>query len=370
MRINWFLFFFLFIKLPKKGAVISSRHKAIIKVVLRLRWAITLIILSLLLGMLGFRVLEHYPWFDAFYMSVITLSTVGFGEIHPLGQGGRLFAAVLILFNLGLLGYSVSTITGIFSEGGFTKLLKDYRMHRSIQQLKNHIIVCGFGRHALEVTYELSKQGKPFVVIESNHEGIELLKEKYNYLFIEGDATQDLVLEEARIRDANALVITLPSDADNLFITLSARQVNPSLRIISRANSAADETKLRRAGANYTVVPERIGGYYMATLIEKPDVVAFFDLLSNIGTDKVVFEELPVETLALQYRNKTIQESGILQNTRISLIGVRQPNGEYELNPLPSLLLRPGLHIVVLGSQEQMNDFKQKINKDATPLGS
>lgn len=370
MRINWFLFLFLFFKLPRKGAVISSRHRAIIKVVLRLRWALILILMSLLFGMVGFRLIEHFPWFDAFYMSVITLSTVGFGEIHPLGQGGRVFTAILILFNLGLLGYSVSTITSIFSEGGFTKLLKDYRMHRSIQQLEHHTIICGFGRHALEVTYELSKQGKPFVVIESNHERIEQLKEKYNYLFIEGDATQDFVLEEARILLASALVITLPSDADNLFITLSARQMNPNLRIISRANGAADETKLRRAGANYTVVPERIGGYYMATLIEKPDVVAFFDLLSNIGTDKVVFEELPVETLALQYRNKTIQESGILQNTRISLIGVRQPNGEYELNPLPSLLLRPGLHIVVLGSQEQMNDFKQKINKDATPLGS
>jgi hypothetical protein len=121
-------------------------------------------------------------------MSVITLSTVGFGEIHPLGQGGRVFAAILILFNLGLLGYSVSTITGIFSEGGFTKLLKDYRMHRSIQQLKDHVIVCGFGRHAHEVTYELSKQGKPFVVIENNHESIELLKEKYgiNNFFIMG----------------------------------------------------------------------------------------------------------------------------------------------------------------------------------------
>lgn len=361
MRVNWFLFFFLFFRLPKKGSPISSRYRTIIKVVLRLRWALTLILVSLSVGMFGYRVLEHYTWFDAFYMSVITLSTVGFGEIQPMGEGGRLFTAILILFNLGLLGYAVSTITSIFSEGGFTKLLKDYRMYRSIQLLEQHVIVCGFGRHAMEVTEELSKQRKPFVIIESNHERIEQLKEKSEYLFIEGDATLDTVLEEARIHKAKALIITLPSDADNLFITMSARQANPTLRIISRANGQADEIKIRRAGANYTVVPERIGGFYMATLVEKPDVVSFFNLLSNMGPSNVIFEELSVNDLNRHFLNKTIQESGILDGARVSLISVRQPDGTYELNPLPTLVLHPGLHIVVLGSQEQMNDFKQKV---------
>ena len=364
MRVNRFLIYFLFFRLPKKEAVLSSRYRTILKTVTRLRWAMALIFLSLLLGMLGFRVLEHYTWLDAYYMSVITLSTVGFGEIHPLGQGGRVFTSVLILFNLGLLGYSVSTITGIFSEGGFTKLLKDYRMHRSIQRLKEHTIICGFGRHALEVTSELSKQGKPFVLIERNQERIEMLQEKFGYLFIEGDATQDQVLEEAGIQQAKALVITLPSDADNLFITLSARQINPGLRIISRANSAIDEVKIRRAGANYTVVPERIGGYYMASLIEKPDVVQFYNLLSNMSPGNVEFEELSMSNLQPKYQNKTIQESGLLKDARISLVGVRHPDGAYELNPLPNVMLHKDLHIVVLGSMEQMRAFKKIVMND------
>lgn len=361
MRINWFPFFFLFFRFPKKGVPISNRYKAIIKVVQRMQLALTLIFLSIITGALGLVYLENYPWFDAFYMSVITLSTVGFGEIHPLSPLGRLFEAFLILFNLGLLGYSVTTLTGIFTEGGFAKLLRDYRMHRKIQQLKNHVIICGFGRHSLELTYELSKRNRDFVVIESKHERVELLKEKYDYLYIEGDATLDQVMQEARIMDAAALVTTLPSDADNMFIALSARQTNPNLRIISRATGPEDEVKIRKAGANYTVIPERIGGYYMTTLIDQPEVVGFFTLLSNMGPGNVQFEEIPVDAMAPHFKNTSIRDSGILELGRVSLVAVRQPNGMYELNPLPSLELRPGWDVVVLGSQEQVNAFKNAV---------
>jgi len=157
-------------------------------------------------------------------------------------------------------------------------LINEFRMNKRIESLENHTIVCGYGRHGSEVALELTKQNIPFVIIEHQAEKIEHLRTETGYLFVEGDATHDEVLAEASIAQAAALVITLPDDANNLFITLSARQINPNLRIISRANGPADEVKIRRAGADETVIPERIGGFYMASLVSKPEVVDFSKL--------------------------------------------------------------------------------------------
>jgi len=311
-------------------------------------------------GTIGYVFIENYPWFDAYYMSVITLASVGFSEIHPLGFWGRLFTTFLILFNIGLFTYSISTITGIFAEGGFTKLLRDFRMQQSIQHLSGHTIICGFGRHAMEVAEELSKQGSKFVIIENDEEKIAALREENVFLYVEGDATDDATLTEAGVERAAAIVITLPSDADNLYITLSARQMNPALRIICRAHTLADETKLRRAGADHTVVPERIGGFYMATLVDKPDLVEFFTLISNMGPSNVVFEEIPVQQLHTRFKDKTIASCGLFHSARVSLVAIRYPNGQYEFNPLPTTPLLPDHHIVVLGNMEQIADFMEQ----------
>jgi voltage-gated potassium channel len=292
-------------------------------------------------------------------MAVITLASVGFGEVHPLSPAGRIFTTILILFNVGLFAYSISTITSIFAEGGFTNMLKEFRMNRKIEALNDHTIVCGFGRHATEVAQELAKQGMPFVVIENRPEKIDALRAETDFLFVEGDATSDEVLKEAGIHSARALVVTLPSDADNLFVTLSARQMNPGMRIISRANNAADEIKIRRAGANHTVVPEQIGGFYMATLVNKPDLVEFFNLLSNMGPSNVVFEEIQVSEMKPDFQNKAMFESGLDKAGRVSIVAVRYPNGQYELNPLPSVVLHPDWHVVVLGNPEQMDAFRK-----------
>jgi voltage-gated potassium channel len=198
------------------------------------------------------------------------------------------------------------------------------------------------------------------VVIENTPSKIEFLRSETNYLFVEGDATNDETLEEAGIRRATAIVITLPDDADNMYITLSARQINPALRIISRANGVADEIKIRRAGADHTVIPERIGGFYMANLVNQPDLVEFFNLLSNMGPSNVIFEEWSVAQLLPAYQNDTIRNSGLDQVAPIAIVAARHADGQYELNPPHSLHLTPDLKLVLLGSPEQMATFRKK----------
>lgn len=349
----------LFFRLPHLKDQRRYRFRRIVQIIRRLRLAIALAFFALTIGTVGYVVIEGFSWFDAYYMAVITLASVGFSEIHPLSNAGRLFTTFFILFNIGLFAYAISTITSIFAEGGFTKILHDFRMNRRIEELDGHTIVCGYGRHATEVAQELGKQGIPFVVIENRHDRVEQLRQQTDYLYLEGDATDDDVLDEAGIHRATALVVTLPSDADNLFITLSARQINPKLRIISRANNLADEIKIRRAGADHTVVPEQIGGFYMATLVNKPDLVEFFTLLSNMGPSNVVFEEIEVSNLNPVFQGKTIAEGGLNSVGRVSVVALRYPNGQYELNPPPSAVLRPDWHIVVLGNSEQMRHFRQ-----------
>jgi voltage-gated potassium channel len=360
MRIYTFLRIFLYLFwLPNVGSDKKHRFDKIITTVKRLRTAFLLLIFIIAAGTTGYILIEGVPFFDAYYMSVITLASVGYGEVFPLSQAGRLFTTILILSNIGLFTYSISTIASIFAEGGFTKLIIEYRMIEKLQALNGHTIVCGFGRHALEVTQELAKQGISFVVVEIDQNKAKYLADETDYLFVVGDATQDEILLGAGIERASSLVITLPDDSDNIFIIVTARQFNPKLRIICRANQQADETKLRRAGADHVVMPERIGGFYMATLVNKPDLVEFFTLISNMGPSNVVFEELPVRLLLPKYQGRTIGESHLDTDCRLPIVAIREPNGQYLLNPPPHTLLQMETHIVVFGNQEQMVKFRE-----------
>ncbi len=345
---------------PQKG---SRRMSQILVSVRRIRLAVLLMFFSIVIGALGYVLIEGYTWGEAFYMSIITVATVGFGEVNPLGPMGRLFTSLLIIFNIGLFAYGISTLTSIFAEGGLAKLIKNYRMNAEIAALQGHIIICGYGRHATEVTRELAKQGIRFVVVENQNEKLDNLRRDTEYLYVEGDATQDTVLEEAGIHRARCLVVTLPNDSDNLFVVLSARQINPGLRIISRASNHADEIKIRRAGADHTVVPEQIGGFYMATLANNPELVEFFTLLSTLRHSSVAFEEVAVNDMQASFVGRTLAETGVAAAARVSIIAMRDPAGEFHLNPLPDTLLAGGWRLVLLGNQDQIREFCQKTMK-------
>jgi voltage-gated potassium channel len=346
---------------PNLRSVRKDKMEHLHSALRRLRIAIGLLVFAVAVGTLGYKWIEHTSWFDSYYMSLVTLSTVGFGEVIPLGHAGRVFTSFLILFNIGFFAYAVSTVTSIFADGELHAFFDDYRMMQKIQQLQQHTIVCGYGRHATEVCLELSKQQLPMVVIEQDAEKIEHLRRDTPYLFLRGDATDDAMLYAAGIEKASSLVLTLPLDANNLFVVMSARQINPNLKIISRLNNPADKNKLLRAGASHVVMPEQIGGFYMATLVNNPDMGGFFSLISNIGPNQVIFEEIAVSRLKPQFRQRSIADSGIQVATKLPIVAIRYADGRYALHPEPSEMLSDDCFIMVLGNKAQIDHFTHTI---------
>lgn len=322
--------------------------------------AMLLLFITSVTGIVGFMIIDAFTFWEAFYMTIVTLSTVGYGEVKPLSQEGQIFTSFLIIFNLGVFAYAISIISNFLVEGDLRSFLKDYKLYKRIQKLKQHTIICGFGRHGQQVSEELTKSNLPFVVIEHDLDRMVELKES-NCNYLEGDATADEVLLEAGIKHAKAIVITYSGNALNVYTVLTARQLNPSLRIITRAADRLAEKKLMRAGANHVVMTEVIGGFYMATLIHQPNVVEFFSIISNMGDVSIHFKEVDYYDLKSEYRNKTIRDLGLRSQIGVNVIGVRQPAGHYDVNPDPDVIIKEGMTLVILGDLNQMKLFKDKL---------
>ena len=337
----------------------SNRMQHFAERVNRLYFSIVLIITTVALGIVGFMMIESYSFLEAFYMTIITLSTVGYTEVRPLTDNGRIFASLLIITNIGIFTYAISVLSSFIIEGDLKQIWNYYNMHKQIEQLSNHIIICGYGRYGAEVARNLDKQDVDVVVIEVEQNITNEIYEKTKVLCIEGDATHDEILEAAGIRTAKALISTLADDTDNVFVVLSARQLNPKLRIVSRAINSKSESKLKLAGANEVIMPERIGGFYMANLVGKPDLVEFFTTVSAEIEDGVYLEEIDFGILPKHYINKTIRELNIRSETGTNVIALKKANGEYIINPSPDMLIESQMHLIVLGSRKQIKQFKE-----------
>lgn len=333
----------------------------------RFNSALLALIGVLIFGIAGFMIIEDYTFAEAFYMEIITISTVGFGEVRALSEVGRIFASLLIILNMGVAAYAISTVTSFIIDGELQKYYKDYRVYKKIQDLRDHTIICGFGRHGQEITQEFIKNDVPFVVIENNEEKIREMRLQDDFLFLEGDATHDQILKEAGIAKAKSLIVTTGQDAENVFITLSARQLNHRLLIISRAAEKITEKKLKRAGADQVVMPERLGGFYMAMLVRKPEVVEFFTLISNMGSAQIQFEEIETDSIGYEYLGKSIKNLNIRGRTGVNVIGLRDAQGHYQVNPSPDSIIQSGMRIIVLGDKEQIQRFKKKMIKWSEP---
>jgi len=238
---------------------LSSRVKILIGLVL--------IAIILLIGTTGYMLIGHFNWIDALYMTVITVSTVGFREVGDLSANGKIFTIFLIISSFATYAYAITTISTHFFEGQLSYFLSGYRT-KSIKKMKNHVIICGFGRNGRQVASELDSLKQGFVVIDKELDSSYDIYKKYG-VFIIGDATNDEILHEANLNSAKALITTLPIDADNLYIALTARTLNPTLNIISRASDINSEKKLKRAGVNSVVMPEKVGGTHMANLVAR-----------------------------------------------------------------------------------------------------
>ncbi len=315
--------------------------------------AFFLLLSIVLVGVLGFRYISGYSWIDSLYMTIITLSTVGFGEVQPLGDAAKLFTIFLIVNSVVIYAYSVSVITEYILSKNDPKRSQYRKLQKMINKLDNHIIIVGYGRNGKQAAVKLQAYDKPFVIIENNKNIIEKHQDE-NTLFIEGNATEDDILINAGIKKSNCLICTLPEDADNLFIVLSARQINKDLKIISRASQDASYKKLRLAGADNVIMPDRIGGDHMASLVVVPDLIEFLDNLSIVGKKSINIEEVDFESMFHDQKERTIRNIDMRSRTGCSIIGYKSPDGEYIVNPEPDTILRPNSKVVVIGRPEQI----------------
>ena len=318
--------------------------------------AIGLMITVIIIGIAGYIIIADYTLLDSIYMTIITVGSVGYREVKELDGAGKIFTSLLIICSLTTFAYAISVITRYIIEGEFQIFFKHYKVNKEIQKLKDHVIVCGYGRNGRQACEQLRSGNESFVAIESNPLIIESMRADGSILFIEGDATQDEILSEAGLERAKALITALPSDAANVFVVLTARDKNPSLKIISRASDDASEHKLKRAGADNVIMPDKIGGTHMAALVTKPDVIEFLDHITgriNIRLEEILFSSLP-ESM----RNKSIRELEIRNKTGANIIGFKTADGEYVINPPPDTIMMQDAKLFVLGTQEQVMRFK------------
>ncbi|WP_299112945.1 TrkA family potassium uptake protein [uncultured Winogradskyella sp.] len=323
--------------------------------------ALIMLVILTFIGVLGYKFISGYSLVDAVYMTVITITTVGFAEVNPLDTPSKVFTIFLILTSVVIVGYAISIITEyILSKNNFENI-KQRKMQKRIDNMSNHIIICGYGRNGKQAAKKLLAYNKPFVIIERDKEIIERFQEE-NLPFVYGNANEDETLYLAGIEKADTLISALPSDADNLFVVLSARQINKKMSIISRASQETSYNKLKLAGANNVILPDRIGGDHMASLVVIPDLVEFIDNLGIVGERNINVEEVKVEQLYDVSTIKTIRELDLRRKTGCNVIGFKDEKGEYLVNPEADTRLIPGSKIIVLGRPEQIQKLNSEYN--------
>lgn len=326
----------------------------------RLWLAMALLVFSFAVGVGGFMTLENYSFIDAFYMTVITASTVGFGEVHPLSDTGRIFVSFYILFNLLVVAYLVSVLTTYIFDGELRHLFRMIRADQEIKSFRDHVIVCGFGRNGYKAYDELRHSGTRAVVVEQNEAMLRAVNEAsgtggHQIPAVYGDATLDSTLRQAGIEHARALITALPKDADNVFVALTARELNPHVLIIARASARSSVSKLLRAGANSVVMPDEIGGSHMANLIIRPEVIRFLDMISGLDPNKLRLEELSFGEMRPSMRGQSIRELDVRSRTGATVIALRRgQGGELEVSPDADYRPAAGDVLLVLGNDAQI----------------
>lgn len=314
----------------------------------------------LIFGVLGFMYFEELGVLDALYLTIITITTVGYGDIAPHHPAGKIFTIILVSTGVGFVAYMFGRITEAMIEGGLRDILGESKMNRTIAGLKDHYIVCGFGRIGKEICKILHDNHRPFVVIENDPEQVSHV-EKLGYVEMHGEAADDEILIAAGIKRAQGLIAVVSTDADNVYITLTARGLNPNLQIIARSSEArGSETKLLRAGANKVISPYSIGARRMAQLIVRPTVMDFLDLTMHTGDLGLRLEELRVSEKA-GIANKSLMDSKLRSKYDMIVVAIKRKDGEMLFNPKPATMILPGDVLVVLGELDQIKAMEMAV---------
>jgi voltage-gated potassium channel len=324
----------------------------------KLQLAVLAAVIIVAAGTVGLMYLESMPFLDALYMVIITLSTVGFGEIRELHAESRVFVMFLIVVGVLLGGFLVTIVGQMVLEGQFKEIVSRRKMENRIKRLSNHYIIAGFGRVGRHVAQEFQKRGVPFVVVEKEKDSLNKL-ESDGYLFVEGDATDEDILRQVNIEQAHTLVSTLPEEAQNVYLTLTARQMNARLKIIARADFEEGEKKLIRAGADHVVIPHVIGGMRMAMASLRPNVVDFMQIAA-VGEEGLSLEEvvIPGESKLV---GTTVLQSNLKSDYGVTIMGIKHAGERMTLNPEPTTVLKAGDVMILIGHTDQLEQLNKTL---------
>jgi voltage-gated potassium channel len=323
----------------------------------RLCLAIAALIAVIVLGTLGYSLIEGWQAFDALYMTVITLATVGFKEVHELSPEGKAFTIVLIICGTGIIAYTLSSLLQFTLEGQLRKILGRKKVESRISKLRNHYIICGFGRIGHLICREFQSRPTPFVIVEKDPHHIERL-DREGYLYVEGDATDDETLQAAGIDHAKGLITAVTSDTDNVYITLTARGLNPKLFILARAGEEGSEKKLMRAGASKVISPYTIGANRMAQAILRPSVVDFIEIATASEHLELQIEEIAIAADSV-LAGKSLIDSGVRQSMGIIIVGIKQTDGQMIFNPPPNKVIEPHSVLIILGQRQSISQLEK-----------
>ena len=329
-----------------------------------IRQWLLVIIADVFFGVFGYMLIDHFTFLDALYMAVITITTVGYHEIGPLSQAGKIFNIVFIATSFLTFTYVLARITQSIASGELTYYFNKKRLMQELEKMENHVIICGYGRNGQQAAKTLKAHKIGYVIIEKNEETMRYHKQNDpSLVYIAGDATEDSFLLKAGIEKAVAVLVSLPEDADNVFIVLSARSLNPNVQIISRASHQSATAKMYKAGANNVVMPDMIGGTHMATLVSKPDVVEFIDFLSGEDGEAIHIEAVSYNKLPSAIRDKSLKQIMDWKKTGVNCIGIKDENGKFYINPPEEIVISKGMKVIVLGTRDQIADMKKNVGE-------
>jgi voltage-gated potassium channel len=330
----------------------------------RLALIVLAVVFTLAFGTIGFVAIDHYPVFDAFYMTLITVTTVGYSEVHELSHAGRVFNSFLIFFGVILLFLAVGAMTQTLIELELNQFFGKRRIKNMIEKLEGHYIVCGFGRLGRAAADELTQAGVPFVVIDKSEDRAERAI-KAGMLAACADASHDETLRDVGIAKAKGLIATLATDADNLFLILSAKALNARLHLAARVDEEATSEKMRRAGADFVFAPYNSTGHRMAQALLKPHVHQFINFATqggnlNVGIDNVGIEQVQVSSRSF-FADQTLEHMQVRRDLGVIVLAIRRAGGQMIFNPPADTRIAAGDHLIVMGETDRLQTLEKQM---------
>lgn len=329
----------------------------------RIRTLIIIFTAIIIIGSVGYKIIEGYSFLDSLFFTIISITTVGYQTIGTLSDAGKIFTILLLMSSFVIIAFIVDNFSKSLINGDFRRIIRLRKIKRIMKNIKNHIIVCGYGSVGSHAVSELYNYGKKIVVIEQNDNIDDIdIKEK-DVILIKGNATKEETLKEARIDKAEALISTLNNDADNLLAVITAKDLNPNIKIISRAVQDTTDRKLKHVGADYVILPDSVGGVRMAKLAVEPNVIEFMENILAKSGISVRLTEINCEEIKTELKGKTIKDLNIRKLSGANVVGFCTKEGEYIFNPTAGTELKEGSKLFVLGTPEQVENLKNLIIK-------